>query len=58
VQSTQFALYEVSFGLIQLFAPVLPHITETLYQSLFKESEKSNSLHTTELKEDRFKYEF
>jgi len=44
-QSAQYALYRVLYGSLRLFAPVLVHVTEELYQSIFRESEKYESLH-------------
>lgn len=58
IQNTQFVLYEVGFGLLQLFAPVLPYVTETLYQQLFKEKENDVCLHLTLLDGNRFNYDY
>lgn len=55
--ATAFVLHEVGFGLLQLFAPYLPFITETIYQQRYKLSEKSESLHKTIIDESRFDYE-
>ena len=44
LNATRFVLYEVGFGILQLFAPFLPHITENLYQSFY------SSIHTSSLK--------
>jgi valyl-tRNA synthetase len=44
-QSAQYALYRVLYGSLRLFAPVLVHVTEELYQAIFKESEGHESLH-------------
>ncbi len=56
--ATQYTLYEVGFALLQLYAPFLPHITETLYQNMFKEIERSASLHQTQLDAKRWSYQF
>ncbi len=55
---TQFVLSEVGFALLQLFAPFLPHLTETLYQQLYKNKEQAISLHITTLNNSRFGYQF
>jgi valyl-tRNA synthetase len=47
IESTKQALYHIGFGILQLFAPFVPHITEQLYQLMFKAHEKTISLHTT-----------
>ena len=44
-QSAQYALYRTIYGSLRLFAPVLVHVTEELYQALFRESEGHESLH-------------
>jgi valyl-tRNA synthetase len=55
---TKFALSEAGFALLQLFAPFMPHLTESLYQSLYKNSYKASSLHLTLLDNKRFGYSF
>lgn len=57
-QGTRFALYEIGYGILQLFAPFIPHCTETLYQLLFKKSEHSPCLHATVFEAPRFSYHF
>lgn len=49
-------LYNIGFGLLQTFAPFIPHITETLYQELYRAQEKAVSLHITILDNSRFSY--
>ena len=44
--SAQYALYHVLYGSLRLFAPVLVHITEELYQAVFRENEGHESLHS------------
>ena len=44
-ESVQYTLYTLGLGILQLFAPFFPHITEELYQQLFKESDGSKSIH-------------
>ena len=58
IDSTKFTLYEVGFGILQLFAPFVPHVTEILYQNLFKESEGVDSLHKTIFNKERYDYQF
>jgi valyl-tRNA synthetase len=56
--ATRYTLYQVGYGVVQLFAPFLPHLTETLYQQLFKVHEKKISLHVTMLDEKRYDFNF
>ncbi|MCD4702105.1 MAG: class I tRNA ligase family protein, partial [Candidatus Aegiribacteria sp.] len=47
-QSAQYTLYHIIYGSLRLFAPVLVHVTEELYQAIFREFEGSESLHLAE----------
>ena len=47
VQGAKEALYSALLAQLKLFAPILPHITEELYQTLFKEKEHSRSIHVS-----------
>lgn len=58
IKTTQATLYEISFALIQMFAPFIPHITETLYQLLFKQTEGATSIHLAIFDTARFDYSF
>ena len=44
-RSAQYALYRALYGSLRLFAPVLVHVTEELYQAIFKEHEGHESIH-------------
>jgi valyl-tRNA synthetase len=44
-ESTQFTLYTLGLGIIKLFAPIFPHITEELYQIMYKKYEGAESIH-------------
>ncbi len=56
--ATKHTLYEIGYALLQLYAPFLPHITETLYQTMFKEHVNIPSIHQTQLDATRWKYSF
>jgi len=43
-----FTLYYVLLTIMKLFAPILPYITETLYQALFVPSEGNGSIHKSQ----------
>ena len=44
-ESYQFTLYMIGLGLLKLFAPFYPHITEELYVQIFKNAETVTSIH-------------
>ena len=56
VYSTQWTLYHVGLRVLQLFAPYLPHITETIYQELYIVHEKTASLHQTQFATELFRF--
>lgn len=58
LDSTRFTLYEIGLGMLQLFAPVMPHITEILYQTLFFDNEQISTLNKTILDVKRYSYNF
>jgi valyl-tRNA synthetase len=43
--SAQFTLYQIISNLIKLFAPILPHITEEIYQQYFRDAAAPSSIH-------------
>jgi valyl-tRNA synthetase len=45
--SAQYALKKSLLTILKLFAPIIPFITEEIYQTYFKETEKKESLHIT-----------
>jgi len=52
--SAQYALYSALLSLLKLFAPIMPHITEEIYQEHFRKFEKEKSIHVGEWpKEDK-----
>lgn len=48
INSAKFTLYTALNTILKLFAPILPHITEEIYHSYFKNFEKEKSIHITE----------
>ncbi len=48
VTATRWTLSSVGLRLLQMYAPYIPFITETIYQELYKEHVGVDSLHTTE----------
>ena len=46
--SAQYTLYQTLLTILKLIAPIMPHITEEIYQSYFIKHEKSKSIHISE----------
>jgi valyl-tRNA synthetase len=44
-ESAQFALYNLMLTTVKMFAPIMPFITEEVYQHFFKQHEKAESVH-------------
>lgn len=53
-QAAQHTLYRALYGSLRLFAPILVHITEELYQAIFKSFEGYESIHITPWPESDF----
>ncbi len=51
--SAQFALYEVLLGILKLFAPIMPHVTDHIYRLGFSERDGHKSIHVTDWPEVR-----
>jgi len=47
-ESAQYTLYSGFLAILKLLAPIMPHITEELYQIYFKQNEKAKSIHVSE----------
>jgi len=58
IAATKQTLHEIGFGILQMFAPFVPHITETLYQTLFRAHCTVPSLHITQFEDKGFSYNF
>jgi len=50
-KAVQFTLYKVLYRIIQLLAPITPHITEEIYQTIYAEDIGQKSLQLTPLPE-------
>jgi len=46
--SAQFTLYNAVLNILKLFAPIMPHITEEIYQRYFAEKEGKKSIHVSD----------
>ena len=47
-EGARYTLYHVLLTVIKLFAPIMPYITETLYQALFAPIEGEGSIHNSQ----------
>jgi valyl-tRNA synthetase len=47
-ESAQFGLYTALLAILKLMAPIMPYITEELYQLYFRQHEKAKSIHISE----------
>jgi len=43
--SIKYTLYELGFGMLKLFAPFFPHLTEEIYHDFYKRFEEEKSIH-------------
>jgi len=46
-RAAQFTLYTAIYRILQLLAPITPHITEEIYQHMYAEDMKHESMHVT-----------
>tara|TARA_Y100000310_G_C20686469_1_gene819343 strand:- start:1491 stop:3836 length:2346 start_codon:yes stop_codon:yes gene_type:complete len=44
-ESAKYTLYTSLFSILKMFAPIMPYITEEIYQMYFKANEKDKSIH-------------
>jgi valyl-tRNA synthetase len=47
-EAAQYTLYTAIYRILQLLAPVSPHITEELYQIMYADDKQHESIHTTQ----------
>jgi len=50
-ESAKYTLYTVLLKILKLFAPIMPHVTEEIYQNYFKQHEKNKSIHISKYPE-------
>jgi valyl-tRNA synthetase len=48
-EAAVWTIYTILLLVLKLFAPITPHITEELYQALFREREGTKSIHLTQI---------
>lgn len=47
LKSIRFTLYTIGLGLIKLFSPFIPHITEDIYQRMYRNTDTNESIHVS-----------
>lgn len=58
VEATRWTLYHAGLRILQLYAPYLPHVTETLYQEFYQKHEAISSIHQTRYQDVQIPYVF
>jgi valyl-tRNA synthetase len=58
VYATRWTLHTLGLRLLQLYAPYLPHITETLYQELYRPHLNVASIHQTRFTDIQQKFDY
>ena len=58
VHATKWTLHHLGLRILQMYAPYLPHLTETLYQLFYKKHQEKNSIHQTNFQEIQQAYVF
>lgn len=58
VAETRYVLYEVGLRILQFFAPIMPHVTETIYGYIYKAEMGTISLHQTHFPQVHQEYIF
>src|SRR5439155_24484129 len=51
VHATRWTLYRIGLRILQLYAPYIPHITETIYEQIYQSKEQVASLHQTQFEQ-------
>jgi len=54
IESIQYTMYTIGLGIIKLFAPFFPHITEEIYHNIYQQFEEKASIHISSWPESIF----
>jgi valyl-tRNA synthetase len=54
VHATRYTLYQVGLRLLQMYAPYMPHITETIFNEVYASKESVRSIHQTRFSDVQF----
>lgn len=52
IAATHWTLYKVGLRILQSYAPYLPHITENIFQAIYKKNRQELSLHITQFEQN------
>jgi valyl-tRNA synthetase len=58
VSATKWTLYHVGLRILQLYAPYMPYITETIYQQLYVKNGGISSIHQTKFATEQIHYKY
>ena len=58
IEATKWTLYTVGMQILQLYAPYLPFITESIYQAEYKEKVGIDSIHQTKFSEYQTEHDY
>lgn len=58
VYATKWTLHSIGLRILQLYAPYLPYVTETIYQELYKKQVGIDSIHQTKFETVQLPYHF
>jgi len=58
IEATKWTLYQIGLRILQLYAPFVPFITETLYQKLYRTKSSISSIHKTIYNDIQKQYKF
>jgi len=47
IQTTRHTLHQVGFAILQLYAPYVPYVTDTIYRDIFQSHDNNLSIHKT-----------
>ncbi|UCF50505.1 MAG: valine--tRNA ligase [Thermoplasmatales archaeon] len=48
IESIKYTLYTIGLGILKLFSPFIPHITEEIYYNYYKQFEDKSSIHISD----------
>ena len=48
LNSIRYTLYTIGLGLLKLFSPFFPHLTDEIFENIYKKHEKDKSIHISE----------
>jgi valyl-tRNA synthetase len=48
VESIKYTLYTIGLGILKLFSPFIPHITDEIYDSFYRQFEENDSIHISD----------